>query len=75
MSDHGDPEPDTEEKAIRFGCGALLGILFGFYLAFRFTVLSFGMAAAVVLGVVVLCGYLALRYGDDFWHWILSNVR
>ncbi len=73
MTDPEDREPDKEEKIIRFGCGAVLGAVVGLYLAFRFIALPFGTVAVIVAGAVVLCGYLALRYGDAFWHRFLQN--
>jgi hypothetical protein len=61
-------EPDTEEKIIRFVCGALFGALAGFFIAAKAMVMTFGTLAAVMVCAVLACGYLAMRLGDDFWH-------
>jgi len=70
-----DREPDNEEKAIRFGCGALFGAFAGFIIAAKVVVMSYGMLAAIMVCAVLLCGYLAMRLGDDFWRWALQGIR
>ena len=64
--------PDTQERALRFGCGACLGAVVGLSLFFS--------AAADTplwwLGAVALAplfGWLALRWGDRFWKWFLDS--
>jgi hypothetical protein len=69
------PGPDGFDRAIRMGCGSLLGLLLGIPLAiylwrdFRATWLSWGALVFVVLS----CALFALRYGDRFWHWVMEN--
>jgi hypothetical protein len=65
-------QPDALEKRIRFGCGALLGLVLG--LAFGMNWLGFsGSVFLVLLAVHVLaCGWLATRHGDRFWDRIAS---
>jgi hypothetical protein len=75
MDIHEDPEPDTAEKVTRFGCGTLLGVIVGIVLAIKLTLSSFGLIAAVIVGAVLVCGFLALRYGDEFWYAVLGSAR
>lgn len=75
MDIHEDPEVDTFEKVTRFVCGALLGVFVGFYVAFRFTLLSFGLTTAIIVGAVLTCGFLALKFGDEFWHAVFGTSR
>jgi high-affinity Fe2+/Pb2+ permease len=74
-----DPKPDQFEKRLRFGCGFLFGLLVGGVLAILLIIklLQGGAASfygmkvtvvAVVPGMAVLCGWLAMRRGDRFWH-------
>lgn len=60
---------DGLERGVRFGCGALLGALVGFYIvAEQGLVAAPGETylAAAVVGAVV-CGLLAMAFGDRFW--------
>ncbi len=84
-----DPKPDQFEKRLRFGCGFLFGFLGGAVLAVLLIiqllqggVASFNgikvIAAVVVLGMAVFCGWLAMRRGDRFWHqaieWVVAFI-
>lgn len=65
-------EPDNLEKGVRFGCGFTFGIAVvtvGFLRGASFIVDS---PWATGIAVAVVCGFLALKYGDDFWR-ILSD--
>jgi hypothetical protein len=62
-----DYEPDASEKRIRFGCGFIFGGLFGFIVVLREVYQMTGMAWTCIAGIAILCGCLALRYGDEFW--------
>lgn len=73
MDIHEDPEIGTTEKVTRIGCGALLGFVFGFYMIVKYSVESFGGAAALVVAATCVCGYLALKYGDEFWYRIVGR--
>jgi predicted membrane protein len=66
MSNSGH-EPDAAEKGIRFGCGFVLGGLFVFICVLRevHTLTNFAIVGCVVGALV--CGWLAMRYGDEFW--------
>ncbi|OPY73021.1 MAG: hypothetical protein A4E64_02718 [Syntrophorhabdus sp. PtaU1.Bin058] len=58
--------PDRLEKGIRFGCGSLLGIGLGIIVFFRFFLGHLSWIIPCLVGAVV-CGFLAMRYGDNFW--------
>ncbi len=60
-------EPDRVEKAIRFGCGALFGLFFGFVAALKFAEKSYAMPIAIAGVVALVFGLLAMRIGDRFW--------
>jgi hypothetical protein len=65
MSSH---TPDGFEKRLRFGCGFSFGAVGGFFLALRALEAFTGTFWAVVIGLALLFGLGAMRYGDDFWH-------
>ena len=58
---------DKAETSVRFGCGFVFGLMCGT------GTLVFGLATreraavALVVVVAVVCGLLAVRYGDLFW--------
>jgi hypothetical protein len=66
------PRPDWVEYAIRFVCGAFLGIAWAFSIlkyddfAPRFALLAAG-------ATIVIPGLLAARFGDKFWHAVLRR--
>lgn len=58
---------DAFERSVRFGCGAVLGLLVGLGACVRLWPLSpFAMGMVVVLAVAA-CGACAVRWGDRFW--------
>ena len=67
--------PDRMEKGLRFGCGGLLGLVVALYLMFRFwraptiegTLFWGGLAVTVLV-----CGGLAVRYGDRFFEEVID---
>jgi hypothetical protein len=61
-------EPDRLEKGIRFGCGGLFGAVIGFFFIIEFHPDSSGGIALACVAGAVICGALAMRYGDPFWH-------
>lgn len=65
-----DYEPDASEKRIRFGCGFIFGGIIGLIVVLRELYQMTGLAWTCVAGFAVLCGYLALRLGDEFWEWV-----
>ncbi len=72
-----DHKPDPLEKKIRFGCGFLFGLVIVFFefarTIYRHNSVGFVITCAVILALV--CGWLALKYGDRFWHYVLERVR
>jgi hypothetical protein len=68
MDIHEDPEISKTEKVTRFGCGALLGLVLGFFIVVKYSFESFGTAGAMITAAICICGYLALKYGDEFWY-------
>lgn len=75
MDKHEDPEIGEVEKVTRFGCGALLGIIFGFYLVIKYAFSSFASTACIIIVAICVCGYLSLKYGDKFWYAIFGRDR
>lgn len=75
MDIHEDPEVGKVEKIARFVCGALLGVVFGFYLVIKYDFSSLGSASFVVIATACLSGYLALKYGDEFWYAVFGRHR
>ena len=68
-----DPEISETEKVTRFGCGALLGVVVGISLAVKLALDSFGWSVAIVVGAVLVCGFLALKHGDEFWYAVFGG--
>ena len=65
---------ERAEKATRFGCGFLFGVVFGGFAAARlFYENGFVVLAATAL-VSTFLGLAAVQFGDRFWlslkHWI-----
>lgn len=69
-----DHEPDSLERKVRIGCGAAFGLFAGTCSALGWG-LFFGWEAWVlILLLTCTCAWLALRYGDDFWHKALKYL-
>jgi uncharacterized membrane protein YccC len=66
--------PHAEEKLIRFGCGAFMGLLLGLLVVFALLAPGAWMTAAVLLFSAICCGWLALRYGDPFWYKLAKYI-
>lgn len=68
-----DYEPDSLEKGIRFGCGGILGFLFGLYVAFNgFADRDNTLISVLTIAfLTILFGVLAMKQGDRFW----SSIR
>jgi uncharacterized protein YacL len=67
-------KPDKLEKGIRFGCGAVLGLLVGVYVGIDYFLIENEMVAfiATVVCIALVCGILAMKQGDRFWETIKS---
>lgn len=70
-----NPEPDAFEKGLRFGCGFVFGAVVAFLVIAREVAAFTGTFWAAVAGVAVVLGFLAMRYGDEFWRWISEWFR
>lgn len=72
---HDAPSPDASEKRLRFGCGLIFGggIAFLFFLRVIATLDSTFWALTVA--AALLSGFLAMRYGDEFWHRAIEWLR
>ena len=60
---------DRAEYAIRFAFGAVFGLL----VAAKLALLGLPGAAFYLVGAPLVCGWLAMRYGDDFWYYALER--
>ncbi len=70
-------KPDPVEKKIRFGCGFLFGLIIGFFESARILSSSDSAEFLFLLTVIValVCGWLATKFGDRFWQYVLERVR
>ena len=59
---------DWFEFWIRFACGALLGLLISIRLVLYWYDENRAILVLVGVGVVLLCGFAAARYGDKVWY-------
>jgi hypothetical protein len=69
MSEH--PPIDAFEKKIRLGCGVIAGLVAGLFVGFVSLNLVAGPLFVFALALAALFGVLAVRYGDEFWKWLL----
>jgi hypothetical protein len=60
-------KPDRTTKGIRFGCGALLGLLLGLSLVIYLIELTTRITIVACLFFMVIFGLLSVRYGERFW--------
>lgn len=67
--------PDTQEKAIRFGCGFAFGALVFAGGSMTLAVASGQALLATLVAVGIVFGWLAMRFGDPFWHRLASLYR
>jgi hypothetical protein len=61
-------QPDRLEKGIRFVCGFALGAVLGSFAAAYYDAPGLGAAVGIAAATAVVCGLLAVRYGDRFWY-------
>ncbi len=64
--------PDFLGKSVRFGCGALFGALAGAGVVLQMIIGDWHIIAVVAVATALVCGFLAMRWGDDFWSWLAS---
>ena len=61
--------------AVRFVCGAIIGVFVGFSWVFLLSPFDSAAANWAVFGAAVLiCAFLAVRYGDTFWTRTLERL-
>jgi len=75
MNNSENQEIGRVEKVTRFGCGALLGLFVGLYFIAKWSVVSLGVAVTVWGATIIVCGYLAMKYGDEFWYGIFGRNK
>ena len=66
------PKTDWIEFWVRFVCGFFFGVLAGLRILF-YGLNSFGRFVAIDLGIAVVCGLAAARYGDKFWYTVFRR--
>lgn len=74
MPDNDRPARDGLESGLRLGCGGLLGLFLAAGVWFGLAEEHVGRAVAVTAVSVVLCAWLAWRYGDRFWRWAAETL-
>jgi hypothetical protein len=60
--------PDRLEKKIRFGCGFVFGVFSAALSSFAASLYNGWYLVALLVGIGIIFGFLAMRYGDKFWH-------
>ncbi len=60
-------EPDTLEKCVRFACGIVLGLVFGFFYFLANGIQSIEVFVLLLAIFSIFLGWLAMKYGDAFW--------
>jgi hypothetical protein len=63
-------KPDKTENKIRFGCGFIFGLVLGFVYAIGWVAVTWGVFVAIVIATAIVCGLLAMKYGDSFWYYL-----
>ena len=71
---HEYPPWDTGERNVRLGCGTLLGLCIAGVIGFQ-TYPSWIAWILIGTACVAICAWLAVRYGDSFWHKVLELLR
>lgn len=59
-----------ETNGSRFGCGFIFGVVLGLLSLLGMTYLLGFAELFIVLGVAVICGFAAMKFGNRFWQWI-----
>jgi hypothetical protein len=75
VNDSEQPKVGNMEKVTRFGCGALLGFFVGLYFIAKWFIVSFGVAISIWATAILVCGCLALKYGDEFWYGLFGRNK
>lgn len=60
---------------VGFGCGAILGFFIGIGFIWNLSILQIDLFDVITLGSFSLFfGYLAYKFGDSFFRWILDKL-
>jgi hypothetical protein len=73
MDIHEDHKPTIGEKIIRFLFGGVLGGIVGLFIVSRFDLLEFDIVFFVVLSALLLCAFIALKFGNALWRTIFHR--
>ena len=67
------PKLDLFEKCLRFACGSLFGAIVAFA-QIGMKVTAFGGFIWAAIGIAaIVCGWLAVRFEDDFWRGVVDR--
>ncbi len=70
------PESRALERTVRSACGALFGVIPGWWVVAELGLFEDLPVSVVIVGLSAMtCGYLAQRYGDVFWHKAAEVIR
>ena len=58
---------ELSDKIIRFGCGSIFGGIATFYFIRRYAFRGNGITILDIATCSIICGFMAFRYGDQFW--------
>ena len=67
------PDIDRFEKRLRFLCGFLFGGIIAFAQIGMTVTASGGWSGAAIGLAAVVSGWLAIRFGDDFWRSVVDG--
>jgi hypothetical protein len=65
--------PDRFTLGVRFGCGALFGLVLPFVGGSIFSFETGRSALGWCLLVALVCGLLAMRFGETFWEKVVHS--
>ncbi len=65
----------TFGRNVRLGFGAVLGVVLGFGLCIRFAPTTTLGTVLLFVASVLVCAFLAARYGDSFWNVAVNFLR
>ena len=70
---HEDSPIDKQERNVRIGCGALLGIFVAVLIGFK-ALLDWTAWGVVLILCVAVCAWASVRWGDRFWEAIADML-
>lgn len=66
---------DNTEKAIRIGCGGLLGMVVGFIFGMQLFITNLTAVITVTILLTILFAIISLIKGDEFWDWFRDSFK